>query len=73
MPLTLLDNVVGLGRSFDFGQNAFGRGRPNEGLRISIVNFHIIGNGGLQLGDAAEDTPAEPSLSQVAEPAFHQV
>src|SRR5579864_1486322 len=73
MPLTFLDNVVRLGSPFDFGQNAVGRGGPNEGLGISVVQVNVVGDGALQFGDAAEDAATEPSLSQVAEPAFYQV
>jgi hypothetical protein len=63
MPLTLLDNVVGFGGPFDFRQDAVGRGGPNERLRVSIVHFHVIGNGRFQFGDGTERTAAEPVLS----------
>ena len=73
MPLTFLDNVVGLGCPFDFGQNTFCGGRPNKRFGIGVVHFHILGDGSFQFGDAAEDATTEPILSQFAEPALHQV
>ena len=63
MPLTLLDNVVRLGSPFDFGQNTLGSSGPNERLGISVVHFHVVGDGRFQFGDAAEDTAAELMLS----------
>lgn len=43
MQLMLLDNVVGFSGPLDFGQNTISRGGPNEGLGISVVDFHVLG------------------------------
>lgn len=73
MPVTFLDNVVGLGWSFGFGQNAFCGGCPIERSGIAVAHFHVLGDGGLQFGDTAEDATMEPILNQFAKPALHQV
>ena len=61
---------IALDKASDAGQDLVGGFSPDEGFRISLVNFDKFADGGLQILYAAKHAPANPFIGECGEPAL---
>lgn len=47
--------------------------RPDERLRVFVPGCQVFFNGGNEVGDTSESSPAYPLTGQLSEPALHEI